>query len=467
MPQPRVRSLFTPIDGASLIALRIAFGLLMFWEVWRHLRGGWIDDNLLEPTFHFTYLGFHWVRPLPGAAMYAHFYVLGLLTLFISAGLLYRLSMLLFCLGFTYVFLLEQALYLNHYYLICLVSLLLVFVPAHHDLSVDAWLWPRLRSEWVPVWPLWLLRAQIGLVYFFAGVAKLNGDWLHGWPLRDWLASETDLPLLGPWMDQGWMALAFSWSGMLLDLLAFPMLLWSRTRGAMLLTLVAFHLLNKQIFDIGVFPYMALALTTLFFAPDWPRRVFNWPRRDPTPPAAEIGGTGRRQLLVVTAISMYLVIQILLPLRHFLYPGNVSWTEEGHRFAWHMKLRGKWGDARFLMTHKASGESWEVDPSRRLTERQYDKMATRPYLALQYAHHLAREARQQGLGEVEVRGRIEASLNGRRSWPLIDPQVDLAAQPESFWRHKTWILPEGNSATFGSTPARPEPPPVDHSSDDP
>lgn len=95
--------------------------------------------------------------------MYVHFYVLGALALCIAVGFLYRLSATLFSLGYTYIFLINQPLYQNHYYLICLVSLLVIFVPAC---------------------AIWLLRAQIAIVYFFGGVAKLNLDWLQSYPLR-------------------------------------------------------------------------------------------------------------------------------------------------------------------------------------------------------------------------------------------------------------------------------------------
>lgn len=33
--------------------------------------------------------------------------------------------------------------------------------------------------------------------------------------------------------------------------------------------------------------------------------------------------------------------QILYPLRHHLYPGDVTWNELGHRYSWRMKLRDK------------------------------------------------------------------------------------------------------------------------------
>ena len=129
----------------------------------------------------------------------------------------------------------------------------------------------------------------------------------------------------------------------------------------------------------------------------------------------------------------------MLPLRHFIIPGEVSWTEEGNRFAWHMKLRDKDASANFTLTNVA-GESWQVDPFDHLTARQLRKMSTRPYLILQYAHFLAEDAAAQGQGEVAVRAEVWASLNGRPIQQLIDPTVNLAAQPRTPWP-VDWILP--------------------------
>ena len=210
-----------------------------------------------------------------------------------SFGTALGLCIALFALGYTYFFLIDQAQYQNHYYLICLVSTLMILVPAHRALSLDAQRRPDLRSSFAPAWSLWLLRAQVALVYFFGGVAKLNFDWLRGYPLREWLpGSDFYLPPLSDLLHEGWVALLFSYSGLLIDLLAAPLLLWRPTRYWMLSVLLLFHFMNEQLFSIGVFPVLASALTLLF-------------------------------------------------LRHWLYPGNVSWTEEGHRYAWHMKLRDK------------------------------------------------------------------------------------------------------------------------------
>ncbi|MEO6462370.1 MAG: HTTM domain-containing protein, partial [Candidatus Eisenbacteria bacterium] len=130
--------LFAPVDIASLVFFRIGLGAILVWEVVRYFDHGWIGRYWIRPAFHFTYYGFEWVRPWPGIGMYLHFAALGLLAVGIALGWHYRLCAALFALGFIYVFLLEQAVYLNHFYMLCLLGILLPFLPLHHAWSLDA-----------------------------------------------------------------------------------------------------------------------------------------------------------------------------------------------------------------------------------------------------------------------------------------------------------------------------------------
>jgi hypothetical protein len=406
--------------------------------------------------------------------MHVHFAALAVLAAMVAAGLFYRVAAALYLLGFTYAFLLDQARYLNHYYLVALLAFLLVFLPAGRAFSLDTRRRPELRAESAPAWALWLLRAQMGIVYFYAGVAKLHGDWLRGEPLRTWLDERRFYPVIGPLLTQEWLPWFLSYGGLLLDLLAAPLLLWRRSRAVTFGFVVFFHLTNFLLFSIGIFPWLALAATALFFEPDWPRRAFRWwvraRRREAsvTPvtspravePAAE---NARRRRWILAALGAYLAVQLAVPLRHLLYPGDVHWTEEGHRFSWRMKLRGKDGWVRFLVRDPRTGESWAIDPgappsrwglrspeSARpggnenergyLTRRQVRKMAGTPDMILQFAHHLAERFREAGRADVEVRARAKVSLNGRVPQLLVDPAVDLAREPRTLLTAR-WILP--------------------------
>ncbi len=346
-------ALFAPVDLASLVFFRAAFGLIMFWEVWRYFDNDWIRLCYISPDFLFTYPGFGWVRPWPGEAMYVHFLAMGVLALCIAVGYRYRFCATLLAVMFTYVFLLDQTRYLNHFYLISLIAFAMIFVPAHQSLSFDVSQGRTRRADDAPRWSLWLLRFLIGIPYFFGGVAKLNGDWLRGEPMRMWLANRTDFPLIGRFFTEEWVVQGFTYGGLLLDLFAVPLLLWRPTRLYAYFAIVAFHLLNAKMFQIGIFPWFMIVATTIFFAPAWPRLSGElWPRRDEgketrlkkAKPMQRPARLNRQQQLIVAALGLFVAVQILLPFRHHLYPGDVNWTEEGHRWAWHMKLRSKSGD---------------------------------------------------------------------------------------------------------------------------
>jgi hypothetical protein len=436
--------LFEPVDIASLVYYRIAFGALMLWNVWFYCRRGFIALFWIAPTYRFSFPGFGWLQPWPGDGMYLHFLVLAVLALLILVGCCYRASTTLFFVGWTYLFLLDQANYRNHFYLLCLMSFLMILVPAHRALSVDAWWRPALRAATAPAWTLWILRAQMGAVYFFGGLAKLNRDWFHGEPLRTYFAARTTLPVIGPWLAEEWVLRCFTYGGMLFDLLVVPALLWRRTRVIAFAVAVAFHTTNMLLFDIGVFPWFSIATTALFFPPDWPRRMLGGARMAPgTPPReprevpAQLTGAQR---ITAAALGLYVAIQVLLPLRRHLYPGNFLWTEEGYLFSWDMIVSTKTGAAEFEVKDPASGATWVVRPGGYLTRPQERMMMRRPSLVLQFSHFLAREWRRRGYDRVEVRARSRISLNRRPPQWLVDPDVDLAARTVT-WRHADWITP--------------------------
>src|SRR5262245_12850952 len=444
-----VRRLFEPVDIAALVYYRIAFGALMLWNLCFYYRRGFIALFWIDPTFRFSFPGFSWVQPWPGAGIYYHFLVLGVLAILIMAGCLYRVSATLFFLGYTYLFILDQANYRNHWYLVCLISFLMIFVPAHRAFSVDAWWRPSLRSDTAPAWTLWMLRAQMGIVYFFGALAKLTSDWFYGEPMRSYLSDRTDVPVIGSLLGKEWVIVyVFSYGGFLFDLLVVPFLLWRRTRLAAFLVAVGFHATNMLLFDIGVFPWFSIATTALFFPPDWPRRFIAWLRPTPavrkrprmaTPDLApSMAPLNTRQKVIVALLAVGLIIQVLVPLRRHLYAGNFLWTEEGYLFSWDMIVSTKSGRADFEVRDRESGKTWVVSPGRYLSPPQAKMMMRRPSLLLDFSHFLASEWRKQGYEDVEVRARSLISLNNRTPQWLVDPEVDLASQRMTL-RHSPWI----------------------------
>lgn len=451
---------FRPVDSSSMAVFRASFGAILLWEVTRYFDHNWIKSYYTGKTMYFTYPGFSWVHPLPSLElMEAHFILMGALATMVMVGFCYRFAAAGLAVGFSYVFLLEQARYLNHFYFVILVSVVMIFIPAHRSWSMDSWIkrrfswWPFLKtpSPYTDNWGFWAIRAQFGITYFYGGIAKLNEDWLRGYPLRDWIADETDVIFIGQWVQERWMGLFLSYSGLIMDLLFVPLLLYKRTRWIGFIAALAFHYMNDQMFSIGIFPIFMVAGTCMFWEADWPKRVWDFCTLDKvqreklllnitTDPAYVGGATTGMQKLLAGFMVCFFAYQFLFPFRHFLYPGSVHWTEEGHMYSWHMKLRSKTGRIEFRIKDPDSGREFTVDPDDYLNKRQERKMRTRPTMILQFAHWLRDNYREQGMTNVEVYVDSFASLNGRPEQRLIDPTVDLAQVKWSIWPAE-WIVP--------------------------
>lgn len=432
--------IFAPVDDTALVLFRIVFGLLLALESAGSIVTGWVRENLIEPRVHFPMIGFEWVRPPSGAGMYAYYALMAACGVLVMLGAFYRLALALFTVLWAGAYVMQSVSYNNHYYLILLLCLLMIAMPAHAWASLDARRDPALRSTTCPRWCILALAAQAALVYVFAAVAKLDPDWLAARPLEQWLARREDWAL-GPLLAHDSAKWVLAWGGLAFDALIVPLLLWRRTRPFAAALAVAFHLANSYVFRIGVFPYLAIALCLFFFPGESLRRRF-LPRKPPV--AADVDGprsTAARRRVVVAGLAVWFALQLALPLRHLPYPGDVNWTEEGHRMSWRMMLRAKSGSITFDLLHPPSGKRWKVRPDEFLTRKQAQRVATRPDLAWQFAQFLARHYAEQGLAPVEVRASSAVSLNGRAPQPLIDPEVDLAAVEWRVLGANRWIVP--------------------------
>ena len=341
-----MRAACEPVSPASLAAFRIIFGLIGLIAVVRFMANGWVSDVYIEPVHHLTYTGFGWVQPWPAWGMHLHFSLLGLASLGVALGYRYRLSIIAFSLLFTYVESIDQTTYLNHYYLVSLISFIMVFMPMARVASLDSR--PRQRQSGnkstdehlendgdhpaVARGTLWLLRAQLGLVYVFAGIAKLNGDWLvEAQPLTIWLYNSTSTPIVGTFLREPWLPYAMSWAGAVFDLTIVGWLLWRRTRPYAYVLLVLFHLATALLFPaIGMFPWIMMGCALIFLDADWPERLSQRIRRKrglltpqpyETTPIAR-GATAPSWPVQVAFLlgALFLMLQVLLPLRHLAYP---------------------------------------------------------------------------------------------------------------------------------------------------
>lgn len=420
----RVRAhLSEPVDVASLAMLRTVFGLVVCAGLVRLQVTGWIEPLFTAPRFTFTYAAFAWVPHLPADWVGAVVWVAAAAALAFALDLAPKLSGAIFVLLFAWLQLFDVTNYLNHYYLVVLLGGLLTALPT------------RWRDGQAPRWALWLVRFQVGVVYFYAGLAKLGSDWLlDAQPLSIWFAARTETAVIGPLLAQPWAAYAAAWFGFLFDLTIVAWLSWRKTRPWAYAVVIAFHSLTYVFFDIGLFPFIMTTAALVFFEPGWPRRLWRWP-----PP-----GTPRAPrpvpVPVLALVVGYASFQLLFPLRHFALPGDVLWNEAGMRWSWKVMVREKNGAVTYRVRDPRSGREWQVDPAAYLLPRQSSEMSGQPDLILQLAHHVAQDFAARGVPGVEVRVDAWVSLNGRPPARLIDPAVDLARERDSAW-HAPWVLP--------------------------
>jgi len=329
-------------------------------------------QDILEPNFEYAELNFHFsfatgIPKLPFEYILALYGISSIAALFLGLGILYRASCAIFLVIYTYLNLLEKSRYNNHFYLYILLTFFFLITDANNRLSVDSML-SRLRNAKeaqrdtrVPFWQYAIFRVQLFVVYFYAGLAKLNYDWLLRFePMTIWssykrfstfrLVAKLFLP--GD-LVQKFLGCFFSIGGLLFDLFVGFFLLAPTLRPIGLLLALFFHLSNHFLFKIGTFPWVMMATSVLFIEQDTLSSIFDkilsfFTEFIPKLTNSPISKTSAEKLpsesptrmsrLLKGFLITYVVIQLLVPFRHWLYPGNVNWTLEGHQFSWRMML---------------------------------------------------------------------------------------------------------------------------------
>lgn len=434
-------SLAHPIDNSSVTFFRIGFGAMFSWWAWDYLSSGRVSALYVEPKFHFKYQLFDWISPWPESGMVVTFLAVIVLGLLVAAGIWHRVAALMLAITFTYIFMLDKTNYQNHYYLLTLIVWWLPILPLSRNVSYDAVWYPAVAGLTTSAWVLWILRFHVGLPYFFGGIAKLHGDWLAGEPMRQILASQSQIPLVGSWLSNESAVWFFVWGGLIFDIGIVPLLLIRRTRTLAYGLCVAFHVINATIFSIHVFPWFMIFATTLFFDPDWARKALGGTpliftqkgqvRWSDLTPQAKIG---------FTLIVLYCVFHCLWPLRHLCYEGDPSWTERCHMFSWRMMLRGKTAGVRYFVIDPKSEEVYNPNLRGVIHVEQANRFSRDPGMIVQLAHYLAYQHERRTGNFPQVKALVLTSLNGRKPQVFIDPNTDLAKEPR-FAGKRTWLQP--------------------------
>lgn len=448
------QALFRPIPGHSVAVLRIVMGALVLFESVNYGVFHCLDCVYRDTQYLFKYRYFDWVSLPPIGGVEIIMFVMGVSSIGVMLGWYYRVSVIVVTICFAWFFLLDSALYLNHYYLTLLFLGILCCIPANRVWSMDA---KRLKlSPFISNWSrLWLI-VQLEIVLIYAGVVKLNPDWLQLEPLRLWMTSlsANSGPLMQMLTQDAGIALA-AYGVIALHIVGAPLLMFSRTRLPVFSVYLVFHAINATVFNIGIFPFMTAAATTLFFAPDWPVKFWSRIRRKNTDSGSIANTTAAlsvpasftvsnpMKIGIIALVGTWLIVQVVLPTRPLWYAGPVAWNEAGHYLSWRMKLRDKRGTVKYVVLNKKTSAITVRDPFDYLTRRQSYKMACNPDLIWQFAKKLEELEISASLdksltpNDISISATASCSLNTRKRQFLIQP-VDLTSIERSLPRAQ-WV----------------------------
>lgn len=433
--------LFKHIDNSALIVFRVIFGLIIIAQSWGSIATGYITERIIPTQFTFNFIGFDFIQPFPGSWMYVFYAVMGLFGVGVLLGFKYRISMAGFTLMWMWTYLMDKAGYNNHYYLLLLLCIFMLIVPAHRYYSLDVKRNPSLKQISMPAWIPFFIILQMGIVYTFATVAKIYPDWLDATVARNLMARREHYPVIGELLQQNWAHWVIAYFGIFFDLLIVPLMLWSRTRKFAFIMAVFFHVFNSIIFQIGIFPYLAIGLFVFFFPPKTIHGLFMKKKAFYDENQVVLPKNNK---LVVSFLTVWFIIQLVLPLRHWAIKDDVLWTEEGHRMSWRMMLRQRSGWSYYKVVDKATGKEEKVKKEDYLTPRQISATATQPDMIWQFAQRLKKEYAAQGK-DVAVYVEAHVSINGSKFELLVKPQADLAAEKWNYFGHNHWLMPSPKS----------------------
>lgn len=431
-------------ESSSLALFRLGFGFLMTFSIVRFWLKGWIKTMYIDPSFHFTFYGFEWVKPV-GEYTYILFFICGLSAFLVAIGYKYYIAIITFFLSFTYIELMDKTTYLNHYYFVSILSFLMIFLPCNSSYSIDSFI-KKKSFKYSPKWCVDSIKTLLFIVYFYSGLAKINRDWLfEAQPLKIWLATGSyDLPIIGSTlMQQEWFHYFMSWGGMFYDLLIPFILLYKPTRIIGFSLVVFFHVFTAVLFPIGMFPYIMIISTIIFFSSNTHEKILKFilkPFKNTIKKIIEIDNIKiKKNKFAISLISLFFVVQFLFPFRYAIYPGELFWNEEGYRFSWRVMLMEKRGYTTFKVVDNSNGNSFFVRNDEFLTEFQERQMSFQPDFILEYAHFLGDHYKNKGLNDIEIYAESYVALNGRINKRFVNPKIDLLKEKRGF-NSKHWII---------------------------
>lgn len=430
-----LEKLSEPIDGRYLAWFRIlVFGLTAV-EVTELKSGGYLNFVLSGTDIRFPY------EFLPIAMKFTDqqvdlLYAMVMLSAGLCAiGLLYRFASWMFLISYSFLFFQDKILWNNHWYLFVLIGILAVVINMAGTYSLDVLLKPEKKQPFVARWNYIVFGVQIGLVYFFGGVAKVNSDWLvNAEPIGTFLSQRTEYPILGILFQQSWAKFFFAYTGALFDLGIVFLLFWKRAWITAVVSVLIFNGLNSIIFDIGVFPFFMIGSLLVFYQVKL------------NPVQSNVKNKIDFDKISAPTIARYgitalLIFQLIFPFRQFLYKGSPSWIGICERFSWRMMIQTKdIQEFEFYVYDRLLEEEQPVQID--VSPRQRIAMVVFPDMIAQYAEGMRQHIEKQGTTNIEIRARIQVKMNAGKFQFLVDKEYDLSREERLLWESPKYVLPQ-------------------------
>ncbi|RUS88434.1 hypothetical protein EGW08_003830 [Elysia chlorotica] len=413
----------------------------------------------------------NWWKPLPLQWMYIVYTVQLTSAVCLMLGLAYRVSCPTFMCCYWYILLLEKSDWNNHSYLFGLCAFLFTISDGNRYWSIDALINPKIRNAHVPSWNYVLFRAQLFLVYFIAGLKKLDQDWVMGYSMQHLSEHAAFDPfrlfLTSSQIDHFVVHLG----GLMIDLSVGFLLLHEESRPWGLAISTLFNTLNSLIFSIGMFPYGMMCMQLIFCSQNLPREILAslrlitrdyregdcqpshhcvYTKKQATSLASRCSSPCKEQVLptqpnrrhrLVSAFTLaFIAWQCFLPYSHGITKGYNNWTNGMYGYSWDMMVHN-WHVQHIRITYKDkdTNETGYIDP--RVWTSGSTRWSGHVDMVKQYAHCIERNLKDYNITNIEIYFDIWRSLNQRFQQRLVDPTVDVLQAEWHPFQQTTWMMP--------------------------
>lgn len=253
--------------------------------------------------------------------------------------------------------------------------------------------------------------------------------------------------------------LVVHWFTSIFDLTIAIWMIYGLTRPWASVFCAAFHLMNSNLFSIGMFPFLCLTQMPLFFERDWPRKWILFYRRqinkslhDMAIPINKTDSTIKvciRKRVCTILVLFYCSMQAGLPYSHFITRGYNTWTDGPYGYSWDMMIHA-WDTIRVSVTVRdnQNGQLHYIDPKAFAFSDRWSKHADMAHQFVQCLNqHLVEDFLANNAESpltstnVSIFLDVWCSLNGRFQQRIFDPNVDILNAPWTPWRSSSWVLP--------------------------